>query len=75
MKIYVLPDRNVQIHGIKDQYNYGDNISLVCKAGKSWPPIQLVWLINGLTVRGMVFNDSFIVLTKIYRKYKFRIDF
>ncbi|KAF7488390.1 hypothetical protein SSS_06551 [Sarcoptes scabiei] len=50
MKIYVLPDRNVQIHGIKDQYNYGDNISLVCKAGKSWPPIQLVWLINGLTI-------------------------
>ncbi|XP_075679757.1 uncharacterized protein LOC113799130 isoform X1 [Dermatophagoides pteronyssinus] len=50
MKIYVLPEKNVQILGIMDQYNYGENISLVCKAGKSWPPVRLEWFINNLPI-------------------------
>mgnify|MGYP000082409926 CR=1 FL=1 len=49
-KSIVLPEKNVQILGIMDQYNYGENISLVCKAGKSWPPVRLEWFINNLPV-------------------------
>lgn len=51
----VLPEKNIQILGIMDQYNYGENISLVCKAGKSWPPVRLEWLINNTPVNNFFF--------------------
>lgn len=50
----VLPNESVQIDGALDQYNYGDNISLVCKAGKSWPQAQIHWFINGKLVRRLL---------------------
>lgn len=32
------------------EYNYGENISLVCKSGKSLPPVRLEWFINDMPV-------------------------
>ena len=50
LSIKALPEQNVQIHGVLDQYNYGDNISVVCKSGKSWPELRLQWFINNVLV-------------------------
>src|SRR6218665_2059369 len=60
--VQVLPNENVQISGALEQYNYGENISLVCKSGKSWPIARLEGFINDKPVSELLPFFVFFIL-------------
>lgn len=71
MKIYVLPRETLQIHGVREQYNYGDNISLACKAGRSWPAGKLEWYINDSPVSARSGQGNSLLLVVVVAKLIF----
>ena len=45
-----MPNESLVIEGALEQYNLGDNISLVCRSGRAHPPLRLQWFVNDMPV-------------------------
>ncbi|CAG2161632.1 unnamed protein product [Oppiella nova] len=61
LRIFVLPQREIQIIGSKPEYKMGEDVlNLTCMATKSKPVQILAWFVNGLRVVG---NDPRINLS------------
>lgn len=48
-----VPDLDPVIEGVKRKYKVGDRLSANCTSGKSNPPANLTWFINGQLVSCM----------------------
>ncbi|RWS16492.1 uncharacterized protein B4U79_02901 [Dinothrombium tinctorium] len=46
MKVYVLPQTNLQIDNKQFQYNVEDYVNLTCISGASSPALNLTWFVN-----------------------------
>lgn len=51
-----MPESGPHISGERKQYVIGDEVSLNCTSGESYPPSVLHWYINDLEVSPREFN-------------------
>ncbi|XP_065213523.1 cell adhesion molecule 2-like [Planococcus citri] len=51
MEVIALPKEDPHINGEEKAYQVGDTINLTCTSGKSYPPAQLRWFINGREIK------------------------
>ncbi|GLH11583.1 uncharacterized protein GBIM_16339 [Gryllus bimaculatus] len=47
MQVVALPDEGPRISGGRPRYALGDTVRVNCTSGRSRPPAQLMWFING----------------------------
>lgn len=61
--VSALPEEDPLITGEEKVYASGDVLALNCTSGKSFPPAQLKWYINGVPVRFSSFFNYSLILT------------